>query len=46
MREHAEELRDRGIAAYVKKPFDVEEVVRFVKRLVPPLQGHVRRPAG
>jgi CheY-like chemotaxis protein len=46
MREHADELRDRGIAAYVKKPFDVEEVVRFVKRLVPPLQGHVRRPAG
>ena len=42
-REHAEQLRERGIATYVKKPFDVEEVVRFVKRLVPPFNGHARR---
>jgi CheY-like chemotaxis protein len=38
-REHADELRDRGIATYVKKPFDLEELVRFVKRLAPPLKG-------
>ena len=35
-REHAAELRARGIAAYIKKPFDLDELVRFVKRLVPP----------
>lgn len=34
-REHAEGLRARGIATYVKKPFDLEELVRFVKRLAP-----------
>ncbi len=34
-REHAQELRDRGIATYVKKPFDLIELVRFVKRLAP-----------
>ena len=33
---HAEELRERGIATYVRKPFDIDQVVRFVKRLVPP----------
>ena len=44
-REHAAQLRERGIATYVKKPFDVEEVVRFVKRLVPPRNGHAKRPA-
>ena len=38
-REHADALRDRGIATYVKKPFDLEELVRFVKLLVPPLVG-------
>jgi CheY-like chemotaxis protein len=38
-REHAAELRARGIATYIKKPFDVEELVRFVKRLVPPRNG-------
>src|SRR2546423_2538088 len=38
-REHAAELRARGIATYVKKPFDVDELVRYVKRLVPPLDG-------
>ena len=32
---HADELRERGIATYVKKPFDIDQVVRFVKRLVP-----------
>ncbi|HEX6061155.1 MAG TPA: response regulator [Candidatus Limnocylindria bacterium] len=35
-REHAAELRARGIATYIKKPFDIEELVRFVRRLVPP----------
>ena len=34
-RENAQELRDRGIATYVKKPFDLIELVRFVKRLAP-----------
>lgn len=38
-REHAQELRDRGVATYVRKPFDIEELVRFVKRLVPPRTG-------
>ncbi len=42
-REHAKELRDRGIATYVKKPFDIEEVVRFVKRLVPPRNGSAKK---
>jgi len=42
-REHAQELRDRGVATYIRKPFDLDELVRFVKRLVPPLNGHVRR---
>jgi CheY-like chemotaxis protein len=36
-REHAEELRARGIATYIKKPFDIDHLVRFVKRLAPPL---------
>ncbi|HET8568037.1 MAG TPA: response regulator [Candidatus Limnocylindria bacterium] len=30
------EMRRRGIATYVKKPFDLDSVVRFVKSLVPP----------
>ena len=38
-RENADELRRRGIATYVKKPFDLDELVRFVKRLAPPLNG-------
>jgi len=38
-REHAQDLRDRGIATYIKKPFDLDELVRFVKRLVPPRNG-------
>lgn len=42
-RRHAEALRARGIATYVKKPFDLEELVRFVKKLAPPLRG-VARP--
>ncbi len=33
---HNQELRERGIATYVRKPFDVDQVVGFVKRLVPP----------
>jgi two-component system nitrogen regulation response regulator GlnG len=41
-RENVEALRERGIATYVKKPFDVEQLVRFVKRLAPPLNGHAR----
>lgn len=40
-RESADALRERGIATYVKKPFDLEELVRFVKTLVPPFKnGH------
>jgi DNA-binding response OmpR family regulator len=42
-RDNVDALRERGIATYVKKPFDIEEVVRFVKRLVPPLNGGTRR---
>lgn len=40
---HAEqeldELRRRGIPAYVSKPFDVNLVVDYVKRLAPPLSA-------
>ena len=43
-REHADALRERGIATYVKKPFDLEELVRFVKVLVPPMK-RTGRPA-
>jgi two-component system nitrogen regulation response regulator GlnG len=42
-RGNVEALRERGIATYVKKPFDVEQLVRFVKRLAPPLNGRGRR---
>ena len=42
--DHAEELRDRGIATYLRKPFDVDQVVRFVKRLVPPPNGGAHHP--
>lgn len=45
-REHAQELRDRGVATYIRKPFDIEELVRFVKRLVPPGPRLPRRRAG
>ena len=38
-REHAAELRARGVATYIKKPFDLDELVRFVRRLVPPRNG-------
>jgi CheY-like chemotaxis protein len=31
--EAAGELRRRGVAAYVRKPFDINEVVAFVKML-------------
>lgn len=34
--DHADELRERGVAAYVKKPFDLSDVVGYVKRLAPP----------
>ncbi len=34
-RANADALRERGIATYVKKPFDIEELVRFVKCLAP-----------
>ncbi len=37
-RENAAALRERGIATYVKKPFDLDELVRFVKRLAPPFK--------
>lgn len=32
---HAKDMRARGIAAYVKKPFDLNEIVGFVKKLAP-----------
>ena len=36
MRDHVAELRERGIAMYVKKPFDLNNLVSYVKRLAPP----------
>lgn len=42
-RANADALRERGIAAYVRKPFDLEELVRFVKALVPPLPRKAHR---
>ncbi|HUQ16166.1 MAG TPA: response regulator [Candidatus Saccharimonadales bacterium] len=48
MREHAHELRERGVAMYVKKPFDLNDLVSYVKRLAPPFAPLVRiapRPA-
>lgn len=36
MRDHVHELRERGIAMYVKKPFDLNDLVSYVKRLAPP----------
>ena len=44
--EHAQELRDRGVATYVRKPFEIGELVRFVKRLVPPRSGPETRAPG
>jgi CheY-like chemotaxis protein len=38
-REHAQDLRDRGVATYIKKPFDIHELVKLVKRLAPPRNG-------
>ncbi len=35
--EHRSEFRCRGIAAVVEKPFDLEEIVRYVHELAPPL---------
>ena len=34
--------RARGIATYLKKPFDLEELLHFVKRSLPPLSGSGR----
>jgi two-component system nitrogen regulation response regulator GlnG len=42
-REHAQDLRDRGVATYIKKPFDIHELVKLVKRLVPPRSGDAAR---
>lgn len=36
MRDHVQELRERGVAMYVKKPFDLNDLVSYVKRLAPP----------
>lgn len=36
IREHAQELRERGVAMYVKKPFDLNDLVSYVKSLAPP----------
>lgn len=41
-REHMAELRERGVATYIRKPFDIEDLVRFVTRLVPPRNGPAR----
>ena len=45
-REHAQDLRDRGVATYVKKPFDIHELVKLVKRLVPPRKRDAARKPG
>lgn len=42
-RENADALRERGVATYVKKPFDLEALVRFVKQLAPPVTRTPRR---
>ena len=36
MRDYVAELRERGVAMYVKKPFDLNDLVSYVKRLAPP----------
>ena len=36
MHEHVQALRDRGVAMYVRKPFDLSDLVSYVKRLAPP----------
>ena len=40
---HAKDMRARGIAAYVKKPFDLTEIVAFVKKLAPLSRAHATR---
>jgi len=35
-REYFDELRRRRIATYLEKPFDIDDVLEFVKRLAPP----------
>ena len=46
MSEHRQELRERGVAMYVKKPFDLNDLVSYVKRLAPPFPpiGAASRP--
>lgn len=44
-RANADALRERGIATYVRKPFDLEELIRFVKILVPPFKGNAKKCA-
>jgi len=43
--EHGEALRERGVATYIKKPFDIDDLVRFIRRLVPPRNGNGKRAA-
>lgn len=33
---HVEHLRRAGVASYVSKPFDLREVLRYVRHLAPP----------
>lgn len=41
--DHAQELRDRGVAAFIRKPFDLNDVVAYVKKLAsPPARASVR----
>lgn len=42
---YADEMRRRGIAAFVRKPFDLNEVVRFVKSLAPASRPRTRATA-
>jgi len=34
--EQVTELRERGVAAFIRKPFDLDDVLGYVKRIVPP----------
>lgn len=34
--EQVTELRERGVAAFIRKPFDLNDVLGYVKRIVPP----------
>jgi DNA-binding response OmpR family regulator len=35
-REHKSEFRERGIQHVIEKPFDLDEVIRYVRKLAPP----------